>query len=40
MLGNDVEFLDDDGDEVRDEVALADAFFNPRGRRRRASTRS
>ena len=29
MLGNDVEFFDDDGEEVRDEISLADAFFNP-----------
>jgi hypothetical protein len=29
MLGNDVEFLDDTGEEVREELPLADAFFNP-----------
>ena len=29
MLEDDVEFLDDDGEEVRDELALRDAFFNP-----------
>jgi hypothetical protein len=29
MLENDVEFLDNNGDDVRDEVPLAGAFFNP-----------
>ncbi len=29
MLGDDIEFLDNNGNEVRDEVALRDAFFNP-----------
>lgn len=29
MLGSDVEFLDNDGNEVHDEVELRDAFFNP-----------
>lgn len=29
MVGNDVEFLDNDGEEVREELELADAFFNP-----------
>jgi hypothetical protein len=29
MLGDDVEYLDNNGEEVRDELALADAFFNP-----------
>ncbi|MBI3412133.1 MAG: peroxidase [Planctomycetes bacterium] len=29
MLGNDVEFLDNNGNEVRDALALSDAFFNP-----------
>lgn len=29
MLGNDIEFLDNNGAEVRDELALAGAFFNP-----------
>jgi peroxidase len=29
MLGNDVEFLDDTGAEVREELELAGAFFNP-----------
>jgi hypothetical protein len=29
MLGDDIEFLADDGSEVRDAIALKDAFFNP-----------
>jgi hypothetical protein len=29
MLGADVEFLDNDGQETHEEVALRDAFFNP-----------
>jgi hypothetical protein len=29
MLGNDVEFLDNDGEEVAEEIPLRDAFFNP-----------
>jgi hypothetical protein len=29
FLGNDVEFLDDEGYEVREEVPLSEAFFNP-----------
>ncbi|MBA4019748.1 MAG: peroxidase [Pirellula sp.] len=29
MLGSDVEFLDNNGNEVREAVALRDAFFNP-----------
>jgi hypothetical protein len=29
MVGNDIEFLNDQGLPVRDEVDLADAFFNP-----------
>ncbi|MCA9049617.1 MAG: peroxidase [Planctomycetaceae bacterium] len=29
QLGDDVEFLDDDGLEAHDEVALSEAFFNP-----------
>jgi hypothetical protein len=29
MLGNDVEFMDNNGGEIRDELALANAFFNP-----------
>jgi peroxidase len=29
MVGDDVEFLDDDGEEVREELPLKDAFFNP-----------
>jgi hypothetical protein len=29
MLGDDVEFLDNQGREVRDPMALKDAFFNP-----------
>jgi hypothetical protein len=29
MLGNDVEFLDNNGNAVRDELPLANAFFNP-----------
>ncbi|WP_254508803.1 peroxidase family protein [Anatilimnocola floriformis] len=29
MLGDDIEFLDNNGEEVRDEVSLAEAFFNP-----------
>jgi hypothetical protein len=29
MLANDVEFLDNNGEDVRDEMELADAFFNP-----------
>ena len=29
MLGDDVEFLDNNGHEIRDAVALSDAFFNP-----------
>lgn len=29
MLGNDVEFLDNVGNELFDEVALREAFFNP-----------
>jgi hypothetical protein len=29
MLGSDVEFLDNDGNEIREAVSLRDAFFNP-----------
>jgi len=29
MLGNDIEFLDNNGEEVREGVDLANAFFNP-----------
>ena len=29
LLGDDVEFLDNNGQEVRDGVALSEAFFNP-----------
>lgn len=29
LLGNDVEFLDNNGEEIRDELELADAFFQP-----------
>jgi hypothetical protein len=29
MLANDVEFMDNDGHDTRDEIELADAFFNP-----------
>lgn len=29
FLGDDVEFLDNDGEEIREEVTLSDAFFNP-----------
>ena len=29
MLADDVEFLQNNGDDVRDEIALAQAFFNP-----------
>jgi len=29
MLGDDVEFMDNDGNDVHDEVALSEAFFNP-----------
>lgn len=29
MLGDDIEFLNNDGEEVRDEMLLRDAFFNP-----------
>jgi hypothetical protein len=29
MLGDDVEFLDNNGEDVRDELPLAQAFFNP-----------
>ncbi|MFN8413920.1 MAG: peroxidase family protein [Anaerolineales bacterium] len=29
MLGNDIEFLDNDGNEVRDAMELRDSFFNP-----------
>ncbi len=29
LLGDDVEFLDNDGNEVADEIPLAAAFFNP-----------
>ncbi len=29
LLGNDVEFLDNNGEEVREELELADAFFHP-----------
>ncbi len=29
MLGSDIEFLDNDGNEVREAVALREAFFNP-----------
>ncbi|MCX7421052.1 MAG: SpaA isopeptide-forming pilin-related protein [Planctomycetia bacterium] len=29
MVGDDVEFLDDQGNEVRDELPLSEAFFNP-----------
>src|SRR6476660_4444223 len=30
MLGDDIEFLDDAGNPVHPEVALANAFFNPK----------
>jgi hypothetical protein len=30
LLGDDVEFLDDNGLPIADEIALKDAFFNPR----------
>ncbi len=29
MLGSDIEFLDNDGNEVHDPISLRDAFFNP-----------
>jgi hypothetical protein len=29
LLGNDIEFLDNNGNEIADEVGLQDAFFNP-----------
>jgi hypothetical protein len=29
FLGDDVEFLDNDGEEIREEVPLSEAFFNP-----------
>ncbi len=29
LVGDDTEFLDDEGNEVRDPVALSEAFFNP-----------
>ncbi|MCE9548002.1 MAG: peroxidase [Planctomycetia bacterium] len=29
LVGNDVEFLDNDGNELRDALPLAEAFFNP-----------
>lgn len=29
MLGSDIEFLDNDGEEVRDAMELRDSFFNP-----------
>ena len=29
MLGNDIEFLDNDGEEIRDAMDLRDSFFNP-----------
>ena len=29
MLGDDIEFLDNDGEEIRDAMALRDSFFNP-----------
>ena len=29
LLGNDVEFLDNQGDEVGEEIPLSEAFFNP-----------
>ncbi|MCB9111448.1 MAG: peroxidase [Anaerolineales bacterium] len=29
MLGDDIEFLDNDGEEVRDAMGLRDSFFNP-----------
>ena len=29
MLGDDVEFLDNNGEDLHDEVELRDAFFNP-----------
>jgi hypothetical protein len=29
MLGDDIEFLDNNGNDMRDEVELRDAFFNP-----------
>jgi len=29
MLGDDIEFLDNNGNEVAEEVSLAEAFFNP-----------
>lgn len=29
LLGDDVEFLDDDGEEVAEELPLSEAFFNP-----------
>src|SRR4029078_8951704 len=29
LLGDDVEFMDNDGSETQDEIPLAAAFFNP-----------
>jgi len=29
MLGDDIEFLDNDGEETREAIALRDSFFNP-----------
>ena len=29
MLGDDIEFLDNDGEEMRDAIGLRDSFFNP-----------
>jgi peroxidase len=29
MLGDDIEFLDNDGNEIREAMALRDSFFNP-----------
>jgi hypothetical protein len=29
MLGDDIEFLDNDGEEIRDAMGLRDSFFNP-----------
>ena len=41
MLDNDVEFLDNNGNDVADDMPLADAFFNPaRASSKTASTRS
>ena len=29
IVGSDIEFLDDNGNEIADEISLAEAFFNP-----------